>query len=458
MASRNTVTKRSSRKQPNASAGKKPKAAVSSRLARSATRARTTDFHSATGIRIRMYRVGFGDFFLVSVPAGKGLKHILIDCGVHAKDTGSIVASVEQMAKETNHTLALVIVTHRHADHISGFARCKNIFQKFTVERVWMSWFENPHDDKAKGSQAKLTAAASCLEQALTSRGLSGDDRFQNMVANITGGGMNQAALDMVHSFANQPPVDYYAAGEAPSLPDSLIAAGLKATILGPPRDMSLIRTMSDSSQEYLAVAGYAAPVPMEPFDSGFRVASDSYRSASFTSVGKNVLEARVKAVQPDLLVAAAIEADRYLNNQSLVVLFTLKGKSMLFAGDAQWGNWSNFLYGGASSDELTKDSESILAKLDFYKVGHHGSRNATPKDAVKAMRDGCVAMCSTAENAYNDVPRSPLLAALQAKSGQQLARSDQVPLPDVPAIRESLPKIFKATTEGDCGYIDYFL
>ena len=55
-----------------------------------------------------MYRIGFGDFFLVSVPskAGAGYKHILIDCGVHAKDTGSIVDSVKQMAQETNSELA----------------------------------------------------------------------------------------------------------------------------------------------------------------------------------------------------------------------------------------------------------------------------------------------------------------------------------------------------------------
>ena len=32
-------------------------------------------------LRVRMYRVGFGDCFLVTVPDGKKGKHILIDCG-----------------------------------------------------------------------------------------------------------------------------------------------------------------------------------------------------------------------------------------------------------------------------------------------------------------------------------------------------------------------------------------
>jgi hypothetical protein len=53
---------------------------------------------SATGLRVRMYRVGFGDFFLLSVPTGNGQRHILIDCGVHAKDLGSIKDAVAQMA------------------------------------------------------------------------------------------------------------------------------------------------------------------------------------------------------------------------------------------------------------------------------------------------------------------------------------------------------------------------
>src|ERR1700692_4311798 len=39
---------------------------------------------SPSGLRVRMYRVGFGDFFLVSVPVKAGFKHILIDCGVHS--------------------------------------------------------------------------------------------------------------------------------------------------------------------------------------------------------------------------------------------------------------------------------------------------------------------------------------------------------------------------------------
>src|SRR4051794_22433078 len=66
---------------------------------------------AGAGLRVRMYRVGFGDFFLLSVPtpgASKPFKHILIDCGVHAVDLGSIEEAVAQMAQDCGGELALV--------------------------------------------------------------------------------------------------------------------------------------------------------------------------------------------------------------------------------------------------------------------------------------------------------------------------------------------------------------
>ena len=152
--------------------------------------------------------------------------------------------------------------------------------------------------------------------------------------------------------------------------------------------------------------------------------------------------------------------ANNVINNQSLVILFTINGKTLLFVGDAQWGNWANFLYGGKAGSTLSPSSKAILGKLDFYKVGHHGSTNATPKDALDAMRDGCVAMCSTAVKAYPGVPRPPLISAIEKKTQNQLARSDQVAVGAVPkeATADALPSIFDATSTGDYGYIDYEL
>lgn len=127
---------------------------------------------AGTGLRIRMYRVGFGDFFLISVPSGGGFAHILVDCGVHAKDLGVMGEAVEQLKKDTGGKLALIIMTHRHADHISGFGSQREVFKAFVVERVWMSWFEDPKNRTATDIQAKIVATATHLRAALAARGV----------------------------------------------------------------------------------------------------------------------------------------------------------------------------------------------------------------------------------------------------------------------------------------------
>ena len=399
------------------------------------------------GLRVRMYRVGFGDFFLLTVPIGNGrFKHILIDCGVHAVDLGSIADAVEQMGKDCGKELALVIMTHRHADHISGFGKCADAFSEFTVDRVWMPWFEDPTNDTAKNVQKNLTALASQLSLRLAARGASEKDPHLAMVNNITGGmaasgvSANQKALDVLNGgFKNKPAHDYYRAGDPAKLPQDLIDAGFSAQILGPPGDLSLITQMTNVNDQYLAGAMSEEEGAARTFPAAFKADASAYLKSSFKLFGPDKIKDLIVNVQPDVLAARAQAADKTLNNQSLVILFSFEGKNLLFVGDAQWGNWENFLYGGAfgtpGHTEMTKTATDILNNIDFYKVGHHGSRNATPKDAVAAMmRLGCACMCSTQLGAYNEVPREPLMQALSKQMDGRLARSDQIAANDKPA------------------------
>ncbi|HMG46372.1 MAG TPA: hypothetical protein VK614_02800 [Allosphingosinicella sp.] len=425
------------------------------------------------GARIRMYRVGFGDFFLLSVPAeGGGMAHVLIDCGVHAHDLGVMDEAVAQLKADTDGRLALVIMTHRHADHISGFGSAREIFETFQVERVWMSWFEKPDDKEAAAIQAGIVATAQHLQSALAARAKPDEEEFAHMAENALGvakKGGNAAALEMLHSFktpdGGPTPVDYYAADETPTLPPSLVSAGLQAEILGPPRDLALVAQMDNAAHQYLASDDAGdEDGPTGPFSSAYRVAGFDWAEPLFPldQIRKNI-----EKWQPKVLAAAAQRADNALNNQSLVVLFTLRGKTMLFSGDAQWGNWANFLFGGPigtpGHTALTEKSQSILANLDFYKVGHHGSTNATPMDVVEAMRKGCVAMCSTDAGAYGkeargtEVPRIPLMTALSEKTQNQLARSDQVAVGKEPA-NDKVAALAAPFKDAGNGCIDYWL
>ena len=82
-------------------------------------------------VRIRMYQVGFGDCFLVSLeydkplPDGRAERHLLIDYGStraararRAKGRMRDVAAL--IAEHTHGQLDVLVVTHRHKDHLFG--------------------------------------------------------------------------------------------------------------------------------------------------------------------------------------------------------------------------------------------------------------------------------------------------------------------------------------------------
>src|SRR5215207_7608818 len=112
-------------------------------------------------IRIRMYRIGFGDCFLLSLPAENGksagrYSHILIDCGVHAQgDIGTMEKVVDNIAEVTDARLDIIIATHAHRDHISGFGKFKDVFAKFKVGEVWVPWTWDDKNEKARKLQQK---------------------------------------------------------------------------------------------------------------------------------------------------------------------------------------------------------------------------------------------------------------------------------------------------------------
>jgi len=479
-----STTKRSARKPT-----KSPAAAQAGRKARS----------KKTGLKVRMYRVGFGDFFLVTVPTTKGDQYILIDCGVFKGtsgkgDIGSIVEAVEDMYKTTKGHLALVIMTHRHADHIAGFAKAKR-FLDFTASMVWMPYWEKFNDEaKAKAKKKKenenksLTAAEEKEEEdeneafkllsdidevaaqlALQFRGREDAEGKEALaqLANATGiedfnaaatsgrkGGSNAIALDMLkkHLGDNGKKVRYYAADDDPELPPEL--TGLKATILGPPPKkarafLSLLDLKKGVGQYLDSLDGDESSKGIQPFSyewtaklkkdypaedlRGFKI-----KYQEFTETVNNS--------RPDMLLAAAARIENFLNNQSLVVLFEFDGKRLLFAGDAQAGNWEYWLY---KTDEPVKDptkagdlverSKELLQTIDFYKVGHHGSTNATPIQAIEAAiarpqtGNGFVSMCSTEDGVYGnpdkdtEVPRRVLMDVID--KGSLLVRSDAIPI-----------------------------
>src|SRR5207248_813719 len=109
------------------------------------------DVMTVTKIRTAMYNVGFGDAFLLTLEHTHGVWRMLIDCGVHpgggsgipmAKIVDRIIADITEDGADPY--LDVVVATHRHRDHVSGFALDK--WDTVTVDEVWMGFTENPDD------------------------------------------------------------------------------------------------------------------------------------------------------------------------------------------------------------------------------------------------------------------------------------------------------------------------
>ncbi len=133
-----------------------------------------------------------------------------------------------------------------------------------------------------------------------------------------------------------------------------------------------------------------------------------------------------------------ALRAGSFVNNISLVLAFELPetSKVLLFVGDAQIGNWLSWDFiknwKNTETGKIEKaDIKGLLGRVAFYKVGHHGSHNATAKKGLERMAKDAVgkqteliAYIPVSVPVAHDIlgycpmPFYPVLRALQEKTG----------------------------------------
>ena len=108
-----------------------------------------------TNATIRTYHVGFGDCFLLSFQySRKSERHVLIDFGSTGFPKGVPKSRMMDIAKDIKHRtggkLHAVVATHRHRDHISGFATDKagqapgDVIKSLKPDLVVQPWTEDP--------------------------------------------------------------------------------------------------------------------------------------------------------------------------------------------------------------------------------------------------------------------------------------------------------------------------
>src|SRR5262245_5221524 len=75
----------------------------------------------------------------------------------------------------TQGEIDLLLATHEHCDHLSGFVQAKASFDKLKVHEVWLGWTENRNDPLARKLKVQRDAALASLRLGLSRLQLAGD-------------------------------------------------------------------------------------------------------------------------------------------------------------------------------------------------------------------------------------------------------------------------------------------
>jgi hypothetical protein len=384
-------------------------------------------------VRVRMYRQGLGDCFLITFDAGGDERHMMIDCGTLGATTTGVKLSdaVADIRAITGGHLHVLIATHEHWDHVAAFDQLQTEFKAMTIDHVWLAWTEDPADPLAqKVAKTKKDLGAALAEvasAALTSPAASPDSKAMGeAVASVLGffddsslgAGQFSETVDKAMEFVRTgvgKKARYCRPGDGPFEESWL--PGFRIFVLGPPRDEDALYNLGEhgSSELYSLAAGLrpAARLFMSgqparflqvrdaterrdftaelPFDVRFRREADA--AATKEMFGGTYLAAGTdwRRVDEDWLHVAsdlALQLDSATNNTSLALAIerVADGKVLLFPADAQQGNWLS--WHDAKLQWKVKDGNTsrtvaaadLLARTVFYKVGHHSSHNATAR------------------------------------------------------------------------------
>jgi len=383
-------------------------------------------------VRIRMYRQGLGDCFLLTFSESNMPDfNMIIDCGL-LQGTSNAKSIMNKVAEDISAALTLekeidgvnkkwldvVVLTHEHADHISGFNQAKDVFENIHFGEVWVGWMEDESHPNYKAVRERFHKQADGLKAALARMnsneqkglkeaiGLMLDEFFDPNLLGATGTGGRSAAWDFALKKSVADP-RFLTPGTTFPLADF---GDIRIYILGPSEDFeSFTRVNPPEDDTYRSEgAGFAlsdsffaaaaandtiSAESFQPFEKRLRIArlaapSDQFFQAhyGFAPTGPEAW----RRIDDDWLSVASVFAlrlDSYTNNTCLAfaIEFVSSGKVLLFPGDAQFSNWLSWqklswqmLDGQGGKVKVT--TKDLLERTVFYKVGHHGSHNATLK------------------------------------------------------------------------------
>ncbi len=389
-------------------------------------------------LSVRMYDVGFGDCFLLRIPTtdGKNLK-VLFDCGSIKQGAMPLEKVIQQVIADVRDDprgparIDVVVATHRHRDHVSGFAN--PAWGEVEVREVWMPWTEQPDDPQARHIRDTQAQLAAQLERRLALRLTAAADPetpmpLKSSLEMARNAMSNENAMRTLYQgFAGQPVRRYLPKPGDPTPWFTVpVLSGVPVFVLGPSRDPKIILDLDppggQSYLKWIESGNDGQTGHPKPFSEDWVVTTAEYES-QYPILAQRVLPLDRTAVQNTnvgLEEELAATLDKALNGTSLMLVFQIDGATLLFPGDAQWGTWNLALE--------NPDFRKLLKATNYYKVGHHGSHNATPVEFVEqVLGSNFWAMVSTHQmDNWPKIPKIELLEKLTQKPGSKIVRSDQ--------------------------------
>lgn len=368
--------------------------------------------------------------------------YVLIDCGYKPGSPAFINTKAKEIAQHvvaaTGGRVHVAVITHEHQDHVNGISQAN--FAGLTIDETWFAWTEDPEDDVANDLRRKFKDKLVGLVEARNRLAAAGEkddvDRLDDFIsfefggsddeafspAQMTamlgaaagGGSANKMSMKVFKELAND--VRYLRPHE--EIMTLRGTQNIRVFVLGPPKDPELLKTLDPEGGEefhslalstasagnYFAAAarGDAKGGGKSPFANRFSIASaralrDRQHRAFFSTHygGEQIAAAKAqdadevddnaawRRIDTEWLYSAeqlALDMNGQTNNSSLVLAFELGkgGKVLLFAADAQRGNWLSWARADWKEGRETVTAKDLLNRTVLYKAGHHCSHNAT--------------------------------------------------------------------------------